>query len=247
MAELMAGKVCTTCNLLGMETWYRYLLVLIKSCSNFVASEMSGALDTNAIFLLSVTGTVVVETVIGRIFIIDSLILIQLAMGTVFGVTSIWGFRTRYYKQRHPESEDGMMHFGGWGTHCRLLLCTIISIYALWFWTYSVAHPQPTCFLREDCDGLRTFLFTSLPLYGWTRYTHMVMAIGAVVYFGEYSEQLSSMVVLALDLNGATDQQFTGTMQILATVTFARFLVLRVMGRTVEWIPQHLESGDARM
>ena len=180
-------------------TWF--LIVLTNSCSNFVASEMAGALDANAIFLLSVTGTVVVETVIGRIFIIDSLILIQLAMGSVFGVMSIWGFRTRYYKQRHPESEDGMMHFGGWGTHCRLLLCTIISVYALWFWAYSVANPQPTCFLRQDCDGLRTFLFTSLPLSGWTRYGHVIMAIGAVLYFGEFI----TSVIFALDLITGTN------------------------------------------
>ena len=84
---------------------------------------MSGTLDTNAIFLLALTTTVIVQTVNGSIFLVDSLILVQLGFGFVFGVMSLWGYRTRYYKSRYPGAaadDKGKYHFGGWGTHCRL-------------------------------------------------------------------------------------------------------------------------------
>lgn len=185
---------------------------------------MAGTLDTNAIFLLSLTTTVIVQTVNGSIFLVDSLILIQLGFGFVFGVMSLWGYRTRYYKWRDPSAavgEKDKYHFGGWGTHCRLALCTLISCYALWFWVYSVANPNPNCFLRERCDGLRTFLFTSVSIMGWTRWIHALASAICVIYYG--------------------------VAFIVAVATFARYLINGLMGRQMEWIEQYAEESERRV
>lgn len=186
--------------------------------NNFVSSEMAGSLDTNAIFLLALTTTVVVMSWRCQILLIDSLILLQLALGCVFGVMSLWGYRTRYYKQKR--SKDGFAHFGSWGTHCRLVLCTAISFYALWFWTWSVSHPDPTCFQRKECGGLRIWLFASVRMQGGARWVHATVAAGCCVYYGVAC--------------------------IVATITWVRYMILRASGDKSEWIPQNLHDSENR-
>ena len=98
-----------------------------------------------------------------RVYLIDNLILVQLSLGYIFGVMTLWGNRSRFYKKRNSERAP---HFGGWGTHSRLLLCLCASCYSVWFWSVAVMDPEPNCFLRERCGGLRLGLFWQLEYKG---------------------------------------------------------------------------------
>jgi hypothetical protein len=146
--------------------------------NNFVSSEMAGSLDTNAVFLFALALTVVVLTAQKDIWAIDSNILLQLSFGFVFGVMTMWGRRTSFYQQGH---------FGGWGTHSRLVLCMAVSVYSLWFWVYGVQHPDPNCFRREACNGLRTFFFADVSMTGWARVIWIIVSAVVCVYFGAMS------------------------------------------------------------
>ena len=166
--------------------------------NNFVAGEMSGSLDTNSIFLLALALTVAILSFLETIWIIDSIILLQLSFGFVLGVMTIWGRRTKYYKQGH---------FGGWGTHCRLCLCLAVCAYSLWFWTKAIKDPDPDCFLREQCGGLRTFFFADLSAMGGIRIFYAIVSGIGCFYFG--------------------------TMAIVAAISFVRHAV----GMDRHWVP----------
>ncbi|KAK3676108.1 hypothetical protein LTR78_003858 [Recurvomyces mirabilis] len=154
----------------------------------------------DSIFLLALALTVTVLSVQKKIWVIDSNILLQLSFGFVFSVMTIWGRRTAFYKQGH---------FGGWGTHFRLLLCAAVSGYSLWFWIDGVVDPTPNCFLRESRDGLRWFMFANVKMSdSWVRTIAIVVSALASVYFG--------------------------TMLLVAMVTFARSIVLRERWNTDE-------------
>jgi len=205
-----------TCEILGETDFYGlgvrlgiYLSwVSGYIANNFVASEMAGSLDTNSIFLSALTLTVVVSSVWETIWVIDSIILLQLSFGCIFSVMSIWGRRTGFYKQGH---------FGGWGTHSRLALCTIISAYSLWFWTVQIKNPDPSCFMREQCDGLRTFLFANFSATGGMRVFYAIASALFCVYFG--------------------------TMVIVATITLGYHLIGKIAGSKKRWIPVEHEAG----
>ncbi|KAK5118432.1 hypothetical protein LTR62_002946 [Meristemomyces frigidus] len=145
--------------------------------NNFVEGEMASSLDTNAIFLFALALTVGVLTVKReKIWVIDANILLQLSSGFVFGVMTIWGRRTAFYRKGH---------FGGWGTHSRLLLCTTISAYSLWFWIGGVVDPDPDCFLRTECDGLRWFIFANVRMDDpVVRTIAIVLSAAACLYYG---------------------------------------------------------------
>lgn len=121
---------------------------------------------------------------------VDVLVIHQLCMGFVFSVMSLWGYRTMYYRTEGP---GGRKHFGGIGTHYRLVLLGMISAYAVWFWIEGVQDGLPECDRRKDCGGLQTFFFVpmkagELP----ARSISLVLSIGLVVYYG-----ISSLAALA--------------------------------------------------
>lgn len=115
------------------------------------------------------------------IYLIDNLILVQLSLGYIFGVMTLWGNRTRFYKKRDAA---GAPHFGGWGTHVRLILCLAASCYSLWFWTIAVVNPEPSCYLRSECGGLRLGLFGSSAAGGSIRYGNAAFSAGCCAYYG---------------------------------------------------------------
>ena len=117
----------------------------------------------------------------------DGLILIHLMFGTVFSVLSTWGYRTCYYKN---EGYRGIKHFGGFGTHMRLLLSLAISVLALWFWKVGIMPGSlPTATELDEknpveCNQLHTFFFSNLNARGGIRYFYIVITSIFSAYFG---------------------------------------------------------------
>ncbi len=105
---------------------------------NFVPSEIAGALDTNTIFLPAVVLAMIRCTITQLIVQVDALILMHLGAGTVFGVLSIWGYRTSWYlredrpghnplrRLRYPRAPGAVRRF------CRLPV-----------FTSAQRHPRP--------------------------------------------------------------------------------------------------------
>lgn len=149
--------------------------------NNFIVNEISGSLDTNAVFLLAISVTVIYNSIHQQLRIIDALVLLQLCYGFLFGVMSLWGYRTMYY---HRMGAAGRNRFGGFGTHLRLLLMTAISAYAVWFWFEGLNGGLIECNKREACGGLETFFFSRVKLYGWIRTFYKISAVGCVMYYG---------------------------------------------------------------
>ena len=55
----------------------------------------------------------------------------HLSGGTIFGILSLWGYRTRHYLDNGPQ---GIRLFGGFGTHGRLIVSLAVSCFGLWVW-----------------------------------------------------------------------------------------------------------------
>ncbi|KAH8899785.1 hypothetical protein GQ53DRAFT_835835 [Thozetella sp. PMI_491] len=155
---------------------------------NWVPSEIAGALDTNTIFLVAVVLAMVRCTITGLIVQVDGLILMHLGAGTIFGVLSIWGYRTSWYLREGPAK--GIAHFGGLGTHARLLLCVAFASYGLYFWMKGIYGPNPGLMAGSpmdtdpDCLNLYTFMFTKLRADGGIRYFYITMCCCCLLYWG---------------------------------------------------------------
>jgi hypothetical protein len=114
--------------------------------------------------------------------------------GTIFGILSLWGYRTRHYFDEGPMA---IRHFGGFGTHARLVLSLGISIYGLWYWVFAVkgslvamgsplevgdqAIDPPN---SPDCVTLYTFMFAKVRADGGLRIVYILICILCTIYFG---------------------------------------------------------------
>jgi hypothetical protein len=154
--------------------------------NNFLASEVGGSLDTNAVFLLAIFVTMMFNSIWRQLRMVDALVLLHLCYGFLFGVMSLWGYRTMYY---HRMGAKGRSHFGGFGTHLRLVLMTAISGYAVWFWFEGLDDGLIGCNQRDLCGGLESFFFVKVKLQGWYRTLFKVGAIGCVVSVPGFSER----------------------------------------------------------
>src|SRR5579859_406687 len=68
--------------------------------NTFVEDEITGALDANAIFLFALLISIFKGSAVSgadRLAYIDGLILTQLCSGYLFGIFSLWGYRTVHY------------------------------------------------------------------------------------------------------------------------------------------------------
>jgi len=165
--------------------------------NNFVPSEISGALDANSIFLLALIASVIRGTSIHgsqQLRYIDGLILMHLCAGYIFGCFSIWGYRSAMPVK---EGRKGIRNFGGFGTHCRLVLCAVISVYGCWFWIEGVEDglawiTKEDGSKKDECYPLTIFFFAKLPVMGYSgvRIYYIVITTACALYFG-------SMVVVA--------------------------------------------------
>jgi hypothetical protein len=151
--------------------------------NNLLPGEISGSLETNSIFLLALFGTVFFYSVqTDGIRVVDVLVIHQLCMGFVFSVMSLWGYRTMYYRTEGP---GGRKHFGGIGTHFRLVLLGMISCYAVWFWLKGVKDGLSSCDRRMNCGGLDTFFFVPMKAEGLSaRTVQLIVSSGMAIYYG---------------------------------------------------------------
>lgn len=146
--------------------------------NNYVPSEIEGALDANAIFLLALMCSIVSGTVTrGELELryIDGLILMHLCAGYLFGCFSLWGYRTRLYRD---QGRHAIKHFGGFGTHFRLLLIVAIGVYGVWFWVVGVKDgllwlTNPDGSKKVECYPLVTFFFAKLDVSPVTQHTQI--------------------------------------------------------------------------
>lgn len=144
--------------------------------------EVSTALDQNTVFLFANVVALVRCTITFMLTQLDSLILMHLAMGSIIGVMSTWGYRTCRYK---AEGVSAMKNFGGVGTHLRVLLNLAACIYGVWFWYAGIIPGNVD--LRNDIDSCRTvwtFMFTKVDAAGPIRIFYIVMSILWVIHFG---------------------------------------------------------------
>jgi hypothetical protein len=152
-------------------------------------SQTAGALNTNTVFLLTLLVAMVNDSVTGQLSQVDGLILMHLCGGTIFGVLSVWGYRTRLYTQH---GTGAIAHFGGFGTHIRMVAALAVSSYGMWFWSMGVTGglfplgpgdgadpPNP-----PECGTLYTFFFAKVKASEGIRYYYLVVCASCVLYFG---------------------------------------------------------------
>ncbi|KAF6815161.1 hypothetical protein CMUS01_12489 [Colletotrichum musicola] len=157
--------------------------------NTMLASDISSAADTNTIFILTLFIAMANDSRTRALAQIDGLVLMHLCGGTIFGILSVWGYRTRLYTDLGPRAVG---YFGSYGTHIRMVLSLAVSCYGLWFWIYGVqggllalgpgdgmTPPNP-----PECATLYTFLFTKVPATGGIRYYYIVVCASCIAYFG---------------------------------------------------------------
>jgi len=150
-----------------------------------VPDEIASALDTNCIFLLALLVSMLRSTYTKSLKQIDALILLQLSFGSIFGVLSLWGHRTCRF---HLEGPAAIRHFGGFGTHSRIILTAVASVFSAWFWLRGVLPDNGSKGLNpvheDGCEMLYTFLFAKVPAQGGIRIFFAVISVANTVYFG---------------------------------------------------------------
>ncbi|KAL5322090.1 hypothetical protein ACEPPN_010059 [Leptodophora sp. 'Broadleaf-Isolate-01'] len=159
-----------------------------------LSSEISGAADTNTIFLLVLLIAMIKCSSSHMLEQIDGLILMHLSGGFVFGTFSIWGYRTRHYVENGPKA---IRFFGGFGTHSRLIVSLAVSIYGLWYWLYAVTGGLVATGSAEEigdltvsppnspeCAILFTFMFGKVRADGGIRTFYIVVCTACIFYFG---------------------------------------------------------------
>lgn len=158
--------------------------------NTLLPSEFAGAVDTSAVFLLALLVAMTNDSRGHTLTQIDGLTLMHLCGGTVFGVLSLWGYRSRLYVD---QGLHAVRNFGGFGTHLRLATSLGVSIYGLWFWVYGVSEslivlgsdrdiaegPNP-----PECETLYTFFFAKLKATGGIRYYYTVVCALCCLWFG---------------------------------------------------------------
>ena len=158
--------------------------------NTMLPAEFSGAADTSTIFLLTLLIAMTNDSRTDQLTQLDGLTLMHLCGGTVFGVLSVWGYRTRLYCDRGPRA---VRLFGGFGTHTRLAVSLCVSIFGMWFWLHGVTPhglralgpedgadpPNP-----PDCAVLYTFFFAKVRADGGIRFYYAVVCATCIVWFG---------------------------------------------------------------
>ena len=178
---------------LGVRLGIYFTWITSWLANTFVQEEISGALDANCIFLFALLISIFKGSAPGedQLAYIDGLVLMELCAGYLFGIFSMWGYRTSHYYKQGPKA---VRHYGRIGTHCRLILATAISIYGIWFWTYGInynAHhglqrvtdeqgnPRP-----PQCYPVHVFFFAKLEVLGGIRIFYIITSTSCALYYG---------------------------------------------------------------
>lgn len=174
---------------LGVRLGIYFAWLQAYLANTLLASAIPSAADTNTIFLLTLLIAMLNDSVNATLSQADGLILMHLCGGTVFGTLSLWGYRTRLYKDNGPAA---VRLFGGYGTHIRMLICLAVSTYGVWFWGWGATGkldsmtelpglkpPNPS-----ECSETYTFFFAKLPITGGIRYYYLVVSVCCTAWFG---------------------------------------------------------------
>jgi len=153
-------------------------------------SEFGPAADTSTIFLLTLLVAMTNDSRSRDLNQIDGLVLMHLCGGSIFGILSLWGYRTRLYRDRGPRA---VRLFGGFGTHIRLAVSLGVSIFGLWFWLYGVKGALRSMAGPDDitqppnppeCAVLYTFFFAKLRADGGIRIFYIMTCVSCILYYG---------------------------------------------------------------
>ena len=164
----------------GVRFGVYFIWIASWLANNFVIDEYDGALDSNSIFLLAIGIAVALNSSNSEVRLIDSLILVQLGLGFIFGVMSVWGYRTAVYRR---EGAVGADRFGGLGTHVRLFLLAGLTAFNTYFWSVGISSGFPPCNRREACNGIRVFFLGSQSLFSGARTFYLVIAGFCCVHY----------------------------------------------------------------
>ena len=145
-------------------------------------SEVMMAQDQNAVFLFANVIALVRCTITFVITQLDALIMFHLGLGTILGVLSTWGYRSCYYTTEGPSATR---HFGGFGTHLRLLLACAVCCFGVWFWIHGIT-PEDREMVHDvgPCGTVYTFMFGKVDAAKSIRYFYIIASVFWVVYFG---------------------------------------------------------------
>ncbi|OAP62945.1 hypothetical protein AYL99_02172 [Fonsecaea erecta] len=160
----------------------------VSNSSLLDAREICRSLDSNASFLFAIAVVVATYSTLGNIRIIDALILLLLSFGYLLSVMTLWGNRTVPTKRNH---------FGGWGTHFRLVLVNAICAYGIWFWSVGMTDKLPQCNTREQCAGLKLWILVEVPIAN-AGIRNLVLAFWCILY----STMFLTAVVACMELVG---------------------------------------------
>jgi len=174
---------------LGVRLGIYFAWLQCYVANTLLESEVGMALDTNTIFLLTLFVAMANDSMTHALGQMDGLVLMHLCGGTVFGILTLWGYRTRLYLDYGPKAVG---FFGSFGTHIRMVVSLAVSIYGLWFWIYGVtggltamgpgdgAEPPNS----PECSTLYTFFFAKIPAAGGIRYYYIIVCASCIAYFG---------------------------------------------------------------
>ncbi|KAH7137304.1 hypothetical protein B0J13DRAFT_677340 [Dactylonectria estremocensis] len=175
---------------LGVRLGIYFTWLQAYIANTLLASSIPSAADTNTIFLLTLLIAMLNDSVSGTLSQVDGLVLMHLCGGTVFGTLSLWGYRTRLYKDNGPVA---VRLFGGYGTHIRMLICLAVSTYGAWFWGWGVTGKLDSMTALTDgvqppnpseCSVTYTFFFSKLPITGGIRYYYLIVCACCTAWFG---------------------------------------------------------------
>lgn len=157
--------------------------------NSFLVDEITGGLDANAMYLFAMLIAMYNSTVFDKkMTLMDGLILMWLCAGTTGSVLSIWGYRTCAYRK---EKLPAIARFGGFGTHLRICLTTVVAGYAIWYWKVAARRDNDGYMLpfgvigedvNENCTDPEVRIFGQDVQDGLARYTGITLSIIHCIY-----------------------------------------------------------------
>ncbi|OAP61464.1 hypothetical protein AYL99_03667 [Fonsecaea erecta] len=136
-------------------------------------------------------------------------------------------------------SPKGIGHFGGCGTHLRLLLSLAVAVYGPRFCLFGVQ--ADTTAINVDigpCKTVYTFVFAKVRADGGVRIFYIIVCIGRIIYFGVM--QLASPLALYARIENAVGLAGQGKWRTSTRLHYATGLCQREL----RWIFYFLRIGN---
>ena len=97
-----------------------------------------------------------------------------------------------------------MIHYGGLGTHCRLILVTAISMYGAWFWLEGVQDGLITA-TDPQCSQVYTWFLGKWPINGGIHIFYIIVTLGCSIYYGTMCLVATVTILYKLFATGRKD------------------------------------------